>query len=142
MALTLYNGLDEIQQAFARSMLNSYVTAWRGGKPPVVALSGAGGTGKSTAIAAGIELIEDWLTRRFEQLTRNDRNSGDAFDPAEIKSRLKAAPNDGARRMLANLYGECAVERRKTASERKDEQLMQQAEAVAFAVHEVIDVNF
>ena len=134
------NRLDNIQKAFARSMLDSYVSAWNGESPPPVVLSGAGGTGKTTSVEAGFELIEDWLQRRYTDLVASQRATASMTVEA-AREMARNAPSAQSRQIFRDLVVTTATQPKESASDRKDKELLEQAEAIAFAVEEICDVE-
>lgn len=136
MTTPFFKSLDNLQQGFATSVCDAYVAAYHGHKPPPVVLSGAGGTGKTTSVAAALELIREWLRQRHASLM--PRRMHERMTPQMAREMVRAAPNDQVKLIFKSL-AVSAVAPKESASDRKDAELLAQAEAIAFAVLEEVN---
>jgi hypothetical protein len=142
MSTAFYNSLDTVQQAFAQSVLGAYVAAYHGTDHGPVVLSGAGGTGKTHSTTGAIELVEDWLERRYETLKARQREL-DQMTEDTARQMVREAPDVQSRAILRDIAIHTVETRRENADDRKDRELLDQAEAFAFAIiEESANVDF
>lgn len=143
MSTAAYNQLDVIQQAFARSVLDLYVAAYHGQHPGPVVLSGAGGTGKTTSVTGALEIVRQWLQQRYDGLRARQRAEDAEMSADAARQMAREAPSDQARNIFREIAVQSAAVKRESADDRKDRELLEQAEAIAFAViEETINADF